>query len=62
MLKESAMNREEILKEYMRLTTAIRKSESPQLRRDYSKRLRRLRKSLRYSEELRKTTEEVVYQ
>lgn len=44
------MKREEIVAECKRLTEAIRKTESEKLRRDYGKRLKRLQKTLLYSE------------
>ena len=40
------MNREELRKEIIRVETALRKTTSKHLRKDYSKYLRRLRKEL----------------
>lgn len=45
------MSRPEIVKEIRRIEAAIRKTQSDTLRRDYGKRLKRLRKQLRYSGE-----------
>lgn len=44
------MSRAEIIKEIRRIEAAINKTQSDTLRRDYGKRLKRLRKELRFSE------------
>lgn len=45
------MTREEVVEECKRLTIAIRKTRSEKLRRDYSKRLRKLQTRLLYSDD-----------
>ena len=42
------MNRNEIVNEIARVEQALRKTDSPKLRRDYGKHLKRLRRDLRY--------------
>ena len=49
-MAETAMDRREAAQECKRLAAAIRKTESEKLRRDYSKRLRRIQKRLLYGE------------
>ena len=51
MFEEAALTREETVKECKRLTAAIRKTDSEKLKRDYSKRLKRLQKRLLYSDD-----------
>lgn len=48
MFEEATMTREETVNECKRLTAAIRKTDSDKLRRDYSKRLKRLQRRLLY--------------
>lgn len=50
MFEEALMTREEAVLECKRLTTAIRKTKSEKLRKDLSKRLRKLQKRLLWSE------------
>lgn len=51
MFEEATLTRQEVVKECKRLTAAIRKTDSEKLKRDYSKRLRRLQKRLLYSDD-----------
>lgn len=50
MFEEALMTREETVAECKRLTAAIRKTKSEKLKKDYSKRLRKLQKWLLWSE------------